>query len=130
MSPARDEDEVSRMDRVSVQRLGDVLLASVRNEPTDQLALALRQDLTELAAGTRGVIIDISQVLVVDSFLARILSEIAAATRVLAGPTVVCGMRPSVAVTMVEMGLGLPGLHTARSLPDALAVLGVDGRRR
>ncbi|MFL6054282.1 MAG: STAS domain-containing protein [Actinoallomurus sp.] len=115
------------MERVSVHRLGDVLLASIQQEVTDSLAVALQQDLTEMAAaGTRGVIIDISQVDIVDSFLARVLSEIAVATRVLAGRTVVCGMQPSVAITMVEMGLGLPGLHTARSLRDALAILEVD----
>ncbi|GAA0314553.1 STAS domain-containing protein [Actinoallomurus spadix] len=112
------------MRRVSVHRLGEVLLASIQQELTDSIAVALRQDLTEMAAaGTRGVIIDISQVEIVDSFLARVLAEIAAATRILAGRTVVCGMRPPVAITMVEMGLGLPGLHTARSLEDALALV-------
>ncbi|MCO5993825.1 STAS domain-containing protein [Actinoallomurus rhizosphaericola] len=112
------------MQRVSVHRLGEVLLASIQQELTDSLAVALRQDLTGMAAaGTRGVIIDISQVEIVDSFLARVLAEIAAATRILAGRTVVCGMRPSVAITMVEMGLGLPGLHTTRSLEDALTLL-------
>jgi rsbT antagonist protein RsbS len=115
------------MQRVSVHRIGEVLLASIQQELTDSLAIALQQDLTELAAtGTRGVIIDISQVEIVDSFLARVLSEIAAATRVLAGRTVICGMRPPVAITMVDMGLGLPGLHTARSLDDALTLLEVD----
>jgi rsbT antagonist protein RsbS len=115
------------MQRVSVNRLGEFLLAGIQQELTDTLAVALQQDLAELAAtGVRGVIIDISQVDIVDSFLARVLAEIAAATRVLAGRTVVCGMRPSVAITMVEMGLGLPGLHTARSLGDALAILEVD----
>jgi rsbT antagonist protein RsbS len=115
------------MERVSLHRFGDVLLASIQQELTDSLAVALQRDLTEeAAAGIRGVVIDISQVAVVDSFLARVLAEIAAATRVLAGRTVVCGMRPSVAITMVEMGLGLPGLRTARSLEDALSILEVD----
>lgn len=117
-------------DRVPVLRVGEVLLAGIRNELTDRLAVALQQDLTEMAVGTRGVIIDISKVEVVDSFLARVLSEIAAATRLLAGRTVVCGMRPYVAITMVEMGLRLPGLETARSVPDALELLGGDGGRR
>jgi rsbT antagonist protein RsbS len=117
----------SGMRRVSVHRLGEVLLAGIEQELTDSLAVALQQELAELAAtGVRGVVIDISQVDIVDSFLARVLAEIAAATRVLAGRTVVCGMRPPVAITMVEMGLGLPGLHTARSVEDALAILEVD----
>ncbi|MEV5708169.1 STAS domain-containing protein [Actinoallomurus sp. NPDC052274] len=115
------------MQRVSVHRIGELLLASIQQELTDSLAVALQQDLAEMAAaGTDGVIIDISQVDMIDSFLARVLAEIAAATRVLAGRTVVCGMRPSVAITMVEMGLGLPGLQTARSLEDALALLEAD----
>ena len=115
----------SGADRISVLRMGDVLIAAIQHELTDQSALALQQDLTEMAAaGARGVIIDISGVEIVDSFLARILSEIAAATNMLAGRTVVAGMRPSVAITLVEMGLSLRGLHTARSLEGAMSLLG------
>jgi rsbT antagonist protein RsbS len=115
-------------ERVSVLRMGDVLIAAIQQELTDQSALALQQDLTEMAAaGARGVIIEISGVEIVDSFLARVLSEVAAATSMLAGRTVVAGMRPSVAITLVEMGLSLRGLLTARSLEDALALLGRDG---
>jgi rsbT antagonist protein RsbS len=118
------------MERIPILRLGEVLLASIQDELTDELALALQQDLTEkAAAGARGVIIDISGMEMVDSFLARVLSEIAAATRILAGETVVAGMRPSVAITLVEMGLSLRGLRTARSLPDALSVLGLGEAR-
>ena len=113
------------MERIPILRMGDVLLASIQQELTDDLALALQQDLTEMAAtGACGVVIDISGVDMIDSFLARVLSEIAATTRMLAGRTVVAGMRPSVAITLVEMGLSLRGLQTARSLPDALALLG------
>ncbi|GLY89881.1 STAS domain-containing protein [Actinoallomurus iriomotensis] len=109
--------------RVSVLRMGDILIAAIQQELTDESALALQQDLTEMAAaGARGVVIEISGVEIVDSFLARVLSEIAAATNMLAGRTVVAGMRPSVAITLVEMGLGLRGLETARSLEDAMAV--------
>lgn len=68
------------------------------------------------------MVIEISGVEIVDSFLARVLSEIAAATNMLAGRTVVAGMRPSVAITLVEMGLSLRGLETARSLEDAMAL--------
>ena len=115
----------SGADRISVLRMGDVLIAAIQQELTDQSALALQQDLTEMAAaGARGVIIDISGVEIVDSFLARVLSEIAAATSMLAGRTVVAGMRPSVAITLVEMGLSLRGLHTARSLEGAMSLLG------
>jgi rsbT antagonist protein RsbS len=115
----------SGAERISVLRMGDVLIAAIQHELTDQTALALQRDLTEMAAaGARGVIIDISGVEVVDSFLARILSEIAAATSLLAGRTVVAGMRPSVAITLVEMGLSLRGLHTARSLEGAMSLLG------
>jgi rsbT antagonist protein RsbS len=115
----------SGVERISVLRMGDVLIAAIQQELTDQSALTLQQDLTEMAAaGARGVIIDISGVEIVDSFLARILSEIAAATSMLAGRTVVAGMRPSVAITLVEMGLSLRGLHTARSLEGAMSLLG------
>ncbi|MCW2947207.1 MAG: sle [Actinoallomurus sp.] len=118
------------MDRIPILRLGRVLLASIQQELTDDIALALQQDLTEMAAaGADGVIIDISGVDVVDSFLARVLSEIAAAARMLAGETVVAGMRPSVAITLVEMGLSLRGLRTARSLSDALSALGLGEAR-
>lgn len=108
--------------------MGDVLIAAIQQELTDRSALALQQDLTEkAAAGARGVVIDISGVEIVDSFLARVLSEIAATTRMLAGRTVVAGMRPPVAITLVEMGLSLQGLRTARSLEDAMAILGCRG---
>jgi rsbT antagonist protein RsbS len=117
--------------RLSVLRLGDVLVAAIQQELTDQSALELQRDLTEMAAaGARGVVIEISGVEVIDSFLARILSEIAAATTMLAGRTVVAGMRPSVAITLVEMGLSLRGLRTARSLDDALSLLGQKEIRR
>jgi len=118
----------SGAERIPVLRLGDVLIAAIQQELTDQSALALQQDLTEMAAaGARGVIIEISGVEIIDSFLARILSEIAAATSMLAGRTVIAGMRPSVAITLVEMGLSLRGLRTARSLEDALSILGHSG---
>jgi rsbT antagonist protein RsbS len=117
------------VERISVLRMGDVLIAAIERQLTDRSALALQRDLTEMAAaGARGVIIEISGVEIVDSFLARVLSEIAVATSILAGRTVVAGMRPSVAITLVEMGLSLRGLDTARSLEDALAMLGRGGR--
>jgi rsbT antagonist protein RsbS len=118
----------SGAERISVLRLGDVLIAAIQQELTDQSALSLQQDLTEMAAaGARGVVIEISGVEIIDSFLARVLSEIAAVTSMLAGRTVIAGMRPSVAITLVEMGLSLRGLRTARSLEDALSILGHSG---
>ena len=117
------------VERISVLRMGDVLIAAIQQELTDRSALALQRDLTEMAAaGAHGVVIDISGVQIVDSFLARVLSEIAVATTLLAGRTVVAGMRPPVAITLVEMGLSLRGLDTARSLEDALAILDRGGR--
>ncbi|MFB9838616.1 STAS domain-containing protein [Actinoallomurus acaciae] len=110
-------------ERVSVLRMDDILIAAIQQELTDESALTLQRDLTEMAAaGARGVVIEISGVEIVDSFLARVLSEIAAATNMLAGRTVVAGMRPSVAITLVEMGLSLRGLETARSLEDAMSL--------
>ena len=120
----------SGAERVSVLRMGDVLIAAIQQELTDRSALALQQDLTEMAAaGARGVIIEISGVEIIDSFLARILSEVAAATHMLAGRTVIAGMRPSVAITLVEMGLSLRGMLTARSMEDAMALIERDGGR-
>jgi rsbT antagonist protein RsbS len=120
------------VERLSVLRLDGVLIAAIQQELTDQTALDLQRDLTEMGAvpGTRGVIIEISGVEIVDSFLARVLSEIAAAASLLAGRTVVAGMRPSVAITLVEMGLSLSGMRTARSLEDAMAVFGTSRDRR
>jgi rsbT antagonist protein RsbS len=115
-----------------VLRLDGVLIAAVQQELTEQTALDLQRDLTEMGAvpGTRGVIIEISEVEIVDSFLARVLAEIAAAASLLAGRTVVSGMRPPVAVTLVEMGLSLSGMRAARSLEDAMAFFDTtrDGR--
>ncbi|GAA4057751.1 STAS domain-containing protein [Actinomadura miaoliensis] len=114
------------MERVAILDLQDVLLATIQTQLTDQLALTLQEELLERAAatGARGVIIDISAVEVVDSFLARVLTEIALSVRLLAARTVVAGMRPPVAATLVEMGLDLPGVTTARSLRHALDLLG------
>ena len=120
------------VERLSVLRVGDVLIAAIQQDLTDQTALDLQRDLTEMGAvpGTRGVIIEVSGVEIVDSFLARVLSEIAAAASLLAGRTVVAGMRPSVAITLVEMGLGLSGMRTARTLEDAMAFFDTTRDRR
>ncbi len=113
------------MDRVPVLRLGDVLLVSIQVDLADELALRLQDDLAEqiVATGARGVLIDISGLDVVDSFTGRVLSTIAAVSRVLDAETVVVGMRPAVAITLVELGLTLRGVRTALNVELGLALL-------
>lgn len=110
---------------VPVLRLGDVLLVTLQGDLHDTMADQLQQDLSETIARSRvrGVVIDISGVEMVDSFLGRVLAEIAAQTELLAARTVVAGMRPAVAITLVELGLTLPGLRTALTTEAALELL-------
>ncbi|MET8948693.1 STAS domain-containing protein [Streptomyces sp. NPDC004542] len=111
---------------VPVLALGDVLLVTVQGELHDGMAEQLQQDITERIArtGVSGVVIDVSGVDIVDSFLGRIFAEIAAGTRLLAARTVLAGMRPAVAITLVELGLTLPGMTTALDVERALELLG------
>lgn len=110
---------------VPVLRLGDVLLVTLQGELHDSMAFQLQQDLAEtiVRSGVTGVVIDISGVEMVDSFLGRVLAEIAAQTELLAARTVVAGMRPAVAITLVELGLTLPGLRTALTTEAAMEYL-------
>ena len=110
---------------VPVLRLGDVLLVTLQGDLHDSMAFQLQQDLSETIARSRvtGVVIDISGVEIVDSFLGRVLAEIAGQTELLAARTVVVGMRPAVAITLVELGLTLPGVHTALSTEVAMELL-------
>ncbi|WP_435282825.1 STAS domain-containing protein [Streptomyces koelreuteriae] len=110
---------------VPVLRLGDVLLVTLQGDLHDSTAQQLQQDLAETISrtGVRGVLIDISGVEIVDSFLGRVLAEIAAQAKLLAARTVVAGMRPAVAITLVELGLTLPGLRTALSAEAGLELL-------
>ncbi|MFD5494421.1 STAS domain-containing protein [Streptomyces sp. NPDC001812] len=110
---------------VPVLRLGDVLLVTLQGDLYDSAAQQLQQDLSETIAssGVTGVVIDISGVEIVDSFLGRVLSEIAAQSSLLAARTVVAGMRPAVAITLVELGLTLPGLRTSLDTQAAMALL-------
>ncbi|MFC4463392.1 STAS domain-containing protein [Streptomyces xiangluensis] len=112
--------------QVPVLRIGDVLLVTLQGDLHDSTAEQLQQDVSEAAADSRvnGVVLDLSGVEIVDSFLGRVLSDIAAKTRLLAAETVVAGMRPAVAITLVELGLTLPGLRTALSTDEALRLLG------
>jgi rsbT antagonist protein RsbS len=114
------------MERVPILKLGDILLVSIQIDLEDQTALALQQDLSEriVATGARGVIIDISSLEIVDSFIGRMMSTVASASRVLDARTILVGMRPAVAITLVELGLSLPGVETALDVERALARLG------
>ena len=105
--------------------MGDSLLVTIQVDLYDRLALALESDLITMvsATGARGVLIEISAVSIVDSFMGRILGNIAAMTRLLSAETVVVGMQPAVAITLVELGLTLPGVLTALNVERGLALL-------
>jgi rsbT antagonist protein RsbS len=113
------------MDRVPVLSLGDVLLVSIQVDLEDRLALQLQEDLADriVATGAHGVLIDISALDIVDSFVGRMLATIAAISRVLDAETVVVGMRPAVAITLVELGLPLTGVRTALNVELGLQAL-------
>ena len=113
------------MDRVPILRLGDCLLVTVQIDMHDELAMALQDDLTNKIVQTkaRGVLIDISALEMVDSFIGRMLGNIAAMSRILDAQTVVVGMQPAVAITLVELGLSLPGIRTALNVDAGLALL-------
>ncbi|MFB9909175.1 STAS domain-containing protein [Allokutzneria oryzae] len=115
------------MNALPLLRIGDILLVSIQVELHDELALRFQRELAEKVAdeGIRGVIIDISALEIVDSFLGRVLHDIAATTSVLAARTVVVGMRPAVAITLVELGLSLHGLRTALNVEAGLRQLGI-----
>jgi len=103
------------MDRIPILRMGEFLLVTIQVDMHDQLALTLQDDLTAKIQQTsaKGVLIDISALEMVDSFIGRMIANISAMARILDAETVVVGMRPAVAITLVELGLSLPGGHTA-----------------
>ncbi|MFI6441720.1 STAS domain-containing protein [Streptomyces sp. NPDC050759] len=113
---------------VPVLALGDVLLVTLQGELHDGAAEQLQHDISWRIASSptpvAGVVIDLSGVEIIDSFLGRVLAEIAASARLLAARTVLAGMRPAVAITLVELGLTLPGLSTALNVEKALSLLG------
>ncbi|MEU1425079.1 STAS domain-containing protein [Kitasatospora sp. NPDC005751] len=113
-------------ERVPVLKIGDVLLVSIQVDLEDQTVLDLQDDLAAriVATGASGVVIDITAVEIVDSFVGRMLATTAAISRMLDAETVVVGMRPAVAITLVELGLSLGGVRTALSLEKGLAMLG------
>jgi rsbT antagonist protein RsbS len=113
------------MDRVPILKIGEVLLVSIQVDLEDQMAVQLQEDIAErvVATGAHGVIIDITALDIVDSFVGRMLSTIAAISRVLDADTVVVGMRPAVAITLVELGLSLDGVRTALDVERGMAIL-------
>lgn len=112
-------------DRIPILKLGRALLVTIQVDMHDRLALALEEDLTQkiVASGARGVLIDISALEVVDSFIGRMLNNIAAVSRILDADTVVVGMQPAVAITLVELGLTLTGVKTALNVERGVKMI-------
>ncbi|MDZ8083927.1 MAG: STAS domain-containing protein [Nostoc sp. DcaGUA01] len=113
------------MERIPILKMGDLLLVTIQVDMHDRLAMTLQDDLTNRIAQTHahGVLIDISALEIVDSFLARILANIAKMSRILDAQTVVVGMQPAVAITLVELGLSLMGIRTALNVEKGMALL-------
>ena len=137
------------MDRIPILRMGSFLLVTIQVDMHDRLAMTLQDDLTRriVEVGAKGVLLDISSLDMVDSFIGRMISNIAAMSRVLDAETVVVGMQPAVAITLVELGLSLPNVRTALNVergmdllraaaqladdanePDGMVAEGADGR--
>jgi rsbT antagonist protein RsbS len=113
------------MGEIPILKIRDCLLVSIQVDMHDRLAMALQDDLTHRIVNdrARGVMIDISALEIVDSFIGRMLNNIAAMSRVLDAVTVVVGMRPAVAITLVELGLALTGVRTALNVDRGLAMI-------
>jgi rsbT antagonist protein RsbS len=113
------------VEHIPILKMGDFLLVSIQVDMHDRLALTLQDDLTEQIVKTRarGVLIDISSLEIVDSFMGRMLGNIAAMASVLDANTVVVGMQPAVAITLVELGLSLKGVRTALNVEKGMALL-------
>lgn len=117
------------MERIPILRMGRHLLVTIQVDMHDQLALTLQDDLTAriVRDKAKGVLIDISSLDVVDSFIGRMISNIAGMARVLDAQTVVVGMQPAVAITLVELGLELPGVRTALNVERGMQLLQAEG---
>jgi rsbT antagonist protein RsbS len=113
------------VERIPILKMGDLLLVTIQVDMHDRLAMTLQDDLTSriVSARAKGVLIDISALEIVDSFIGRMLADIAAMSRVLDAETVVVGMRPAVAITLVELGLSLTGVRTALNVERGMELL-------
>ena len=113
------------MERIPILRLGNALLVSIQVDMHDQIAQALEEDLSHkvVATGARGVLIDISALEIVDSFIGRMLASISSIAHVLGSNSVVVGMQPAVAITLVELGLSLSGVRTALNVDRGMELL-------
>ena len=113
------------MERIPILRMGRFLLVTIQIEMDDQIAIGLQEDLTSQIekTGAKGVLIDISAVETVDSFIGRMIGNISAMSLILDARTVVVGMQPAVAITLVELGLTLPGVRTALNVERGMALL-------
>ena len=113
------------MERIPILRIGDLLLVTIQVDMHDRLAMALQDDLTEriVRDAAKGVLIDISALDLVDSFIGRMLASISGIARILSATTVVVGMQPAVAITLVELGLSLEGVRTALNVERGVQLL-------
>ncbi|HUO15295.1 MAG TPA: STAS domain-containing protein [Verrucomicrobiae bacterium] len=113
------------MEKIPILRMGEFLLITIQVDMHDRLAMTLQDDLTNRISetGARGVLIDISSLEIVDSFIGRMLGNIASMSRVLDAQTVVVGMRPAVAITLVELGMSLQGVRTALNVDAGMELL-------
>jgi rsbT antagonist protein RsbS len=113
------------MERIPILRMGEFLLVTIQVDMHDQLALRLQDDLTQAiqAKAAKGVLIDISALEMVDSFIGRMISDISGMARILDATTVLVGMQPAVAITLVELGLSLPGVATALNVDRGMQLL-------
>jgi len=113
------------MERIPILKMGPYLLVTIQVDMHDRIAMTLQDELTEriVSERARGVLLDISSVDVVDSFFGRMIGNIASMSRVLDAETVVVGMRPAVAITLVELGLALPNIRTALNVDAGMTLL-------
>ena len=113
------------MDKIPILRMGPFLLVTIQVDLYDRLALNLESDLVQMVSKTqaKGVLIDISAVSIVDSFMGRIIGNIGSMSRIMDAETVVVGMQPAVAITLVELGLPLKGVHTALDVEKGMRLL-------
>jgi rsbT antagonist protein RsbS len=119
------------MERIPILKMGPYLLVTIQVDMHDRVAMTLQDELTEriVAERARGVLLDISSVDVVDSFIGRMIGNIASMSRVLDAETVVVGMRPAVAITLVELGLALPNIRTALNVDAGMVLLKSAGKK-